>query len=158
MNMNEVTKLKQKALPYLWYSSRTHGILIPIILLCQLPCCIILLCMLPCCCLFCLALPSIFGDSSLQSVILPLQRECHFLSALRNCLPAPNLKIMRVLRGDCAQSSQRWQAWTVVRAYCWKWEPTNDLATVTTPLPKLMLAHFLYFYTFLCKNDLLKSF
>lgn len=57
-------------------------------------------------------------DSSLQSVILPLQRICSCLSAQRNCLPAPNLKIKRVMRRDCPHLSHGWQAWTVVKAYC----------------------------------------
>lgn len=59
---------------------------------------------------------SLFGvDSSLQSVILPLQRDCHCLSAQKNCLPAANLKIKSKMRRDCPQPS-KWQAWTVVTA------------------------------------------
>lgn len=108
----------KEALSYLWCSPRTQGILIPIIPLCQLLCCY----------LFCLVLPSLFGEeSSLQSVIPSLQRDRRCLSALRNRLPAPNLKIKKVRRKDCPHSSHRWQAWPVVRASSWKRKPTNDL-------------------------------
>lgn len=88
---------------------------------------------------------SLFGeDSSLQSVILPLQRDCRCLSAQRNCLPAANLKIKRVMRRDCPHPST-WQVWTVVRSYCWKWKPPNNcselLETVTTARAPQPQAH-----------------
>lgn len=106
----------KEALSYLWCSSRTQGILIPIIPV-SAPA---LLPLLP-------VLLSLFGqDSSLQSVILPLQRGCRCLSAQRNCLPLPNLKIKRVMRGDCPHLFCRWQAWTVVSTYWWKWEPEKQ--------------------------------
>lgn len=113
----QCTTVKQRRIIILVMFARTQGILIPIIPLCQLLCRY----------LFCLVLPSLFGEeSSLQSVIPPLQRDCRCLSALRNRLLAPNLKIKRVKRKDCPHSSHRWQGWPMVRASCWKWEPTND--------------------------------